>query len=163
MTTVLLSGACVFVDESANSNQILTRCLNRFGDFHFLIRDADTVKINFRHDVCMWISGSPVCGVFICIYMYIYIEAKVRSFLPVISPCRLSRQHHWTQKNRKKDCKLLYVHSLLYNIDPWDKISVFKYRLHDKNKDKTDAVLKTSCNAHDSNKKTILSFFYDFV
>lgn len=59
------------------------------------------------------------------LYVYIYMEAKVRSFLPVISPCRLSRQHHWTQKNRKKDCKLLYVHSLLYYIDPWDKISVF--------------------------------------
>lgn len=39
---------------------------------------------------------------YVYIYMYIYIEAKVRSFLPVISPCRLSRQHHWTQKNRKK-------------------------------------------------------------
>lgn len=40
-------------------------------------------------------------------------------------------------------------------------MSVFliKYRLHDKNKDKTDAILETSCNAHDSNKKTILSFF----
>lgn len=40
-------------------------------------------------------------------------------------------------------------------------MSVFliKYRLHDKNKDKTDAILKTSCNAHNSNKKTILSFF----
>lgn len=52
MTTVLSSGACMF-DETANINQILTRCLNRFGDFHFLIRDADTVKINFRHDVCI--------------------------------------------------------------------------------------------------------------
>lgn len=104
MATVLPSGgAYVFVDESTDINQILTRCLNRFGDFHFLIRDADTVKINFRHDVCIWNSGLPVCGVYTyetCIY--IYIEAKVRSFLPVISPCRLSRQHHWTQKNTKK-------------------------------------------------------------
>lgn len=102
MATVLPScGAYVFVDESTDINQILTRCLNRFGDFHFLIRDANTVKIDFRHDVCIWNSGLPVCGVYIW-NMYIYMEAKVRSFLPVISPCRLSRQHHWTQKNTKK-------------------------------------------------------------
>lgn len=75
MATVLPSGgAYVFVDESTDINQILTRCLNRFGDFHFLIRDADTVKINFRHDVCIWNSGLPVCGVYTyetCIYIYI--------------------------------------------------------------------------------------------
>lgn len=44
-----------------------------------------------------------LCVVYIHMkHVYIYIEAKVRSFLPVISPCRLSRQHHWTQKNTKK-------------------------------------------------------------